>query len=37
MNAIEDALIPFNVRITQTPLTPQALVALIHGNGTTGH
>jgi carbon-monoxide dehydrogenase large subunit len=38
INAIEDALTPFNVRIAQVPLMPQALVALIHrGNGGTGH
>jgi carbon-monoxide dehydrogenase large subunit len=38
INAVEDALTPFNVRIAQTPLTPQALVALIHGgNATIGH
>jgi carbon-monoxide dehydrogenase large subunit len=36
--AIEDALAPFNVRIGQVPLTPAALVALIHGgNGKAGH
>ncbi|MCC6888507.1 MAG: xanthine dehydrogenase family protein molybdopterin-binding subunit [Hyphomicrobiales bacterium] len=32
IGAIEDALQPFNVRIEQTPVTPQKLVALIHGN-----
>jgi carbon-monoxide dehydrogenase large subunit len=36
VNAIEDALTPFNVRITGVPLTPQALVALIHGTGASG-
>jgi len=36
--AIEDALTPFNVRIAQVPLTPQALVRLIqNGNGAVGH
>ncbi|MGH6770613.1 MAG: xanthine dehydrogenase family protein molybdopterin-binding subunit [Xanthobacteraceae bacterium] len=38
INAIEDALAPFNVRIDQTPVTPQKLVALIAGgNGSAGH
>jgi carbon-monoxide dehydrogenase large subunit len=37
INAIEDALTPFNVRIEQTPLPPQALMALIHGNGGGSH
>jgi carbon-monoxide dehydrogenase large subunit len=36
--AIEDALQPFNVRIAQVPLTPHALMALIHGgNGNASH
>ena len=36
--AIEDALQPFNVRIAQTPLPPQTLMALIQGgNGQGGH
>jgi aerobic carbon-monoxide dehydrogenase large subunit len=29
MSAIEDALTPFGVRVTQTPITPQEIVALI--------
>ncbi|MHB8621153.1 MAG: xanthine dehydrogenase family protein molybdopterin-binding subunit, partial [Chloroflexota bacterium] len=29
-NAIEDALAPFNVRITRTPVTPAMIVALLH-------
>jgi hypothetical protein len=29
MSAIEDALTPFGVRIAQTPITPQEIVALI--------
>jgi carbon-monoxide dehydrogenase large subunit len=29
ISAIEDALQPFDVRITQTPITPQKLVELI--------
>jgi carbon-monoxide dehydrogenase large subunit len=29
-NAIEDALAPFGVRITATPLTPQRIVELLH-------
>jgi carbon-monoxide dehydrogenase large subunit len=38
IGAIEDALQPFNVRIDQTPVTPQKLVELIHGgNGSAGH
>jgi carbon-monoxide dehydrogenase large subunit len=39
INAIEDALQPFNVRIEQTPLPPQKIVELIHGggNGSAGH
>ena len=38
INAIEDALQPFNVRIAQTPLPPQKIVELIHGgNGGAGH
>ena len=39
INAIEDALQPFNVRISQTPLPPQKIVELIHGggNGRAGH
>jgi carbon-monoxide dehydrogenase large subunit len=42
IGAIEDALQPFNVRISQTPLTPQKIVELIQGentggNGTAGH
>jgi len=39
INAIEDALQPFNVRIAQTPLPPQKIVELIHagGNSTAGH
>ena len=36
--AIEDALTPFNVRIGQVPLTPQALIGLINGgNSAAGH
>jgi len=30
VSAIEDALSPFNVRITRTPITPADIVALIH-------
>ena len=38
INAIEDALQPFNVRIAQTPLPPHKLVELIHGgNSGPGH
>jgi carbon-monoxide dehydrogenase large subunit len=37
INAVEDALQPFNVRIAQVPLMPHALVALIHGNSSGGH
>ena len=38
INAIEDALQPFNVRIAQTPLPPQKIVELIRGgNGSAGH
>jgi len=38
INAIEDALQPFNVRIAQTPLMPQKIVELIRGgNGGAGH
>jgi hypothetical protein len=37
INAVEDALTPFGVRITGVPLTPQALVALIHGTGARGN
>jgi carbon-monoxide dehydrogenase large subunit len=38
INAIEDALRPFNVRIAQTPLPPQKIVELIHGgNSGAGH
>jgi aerobic carbon-monoxide dehydrogenase large subunit len=38
MNAIEDALQPFNVRITQTPLMPHRIVELIQGgNSGAGH
>jgi carbon-monoxide dehydrogenase large subunit len=38
IGAIEDALQPFNVRIAQTPVTPQKLVELIHGgNASAGH
>jgi aerobic carbon-monoxide dehydrogenase large subunit len=38
IGAIEDALQPFNVRIAQTPVSPHALVALIHGgNSGAGH
>jgi carbon-monoxide dehydrogenase large subunit len=33
VSAIEDALKPFNVRITDLPVTPPHLLALIHGNG----
>ncbi len=33
-NAIEDALEPFGVRITSTPITPEMLLAQIHGKGT---
>jgi carbon-monoxide dehydrogenase large subunit len=31
ISAIEDALAPFGVRISQTPVTPERLVALIRG------
>ena len=38
MNAIEDALQPFNVRIDQTPLPPHKLMELIQGgNSGPGH
>jgi carbon-monoxide dehydrogenase large subunit len=38
INAIEDALQPFNVRIAQTPLPPQKIVELINsGTGGAGH
>jgi carbon-monoxide dehydrogenase large subunit len=30
MSAIEDALAPFGVRITRTPITPAEIVAAIH-------
>jgi carbon-monoxide dehydrogenase large subunit len=33
VSAIEDALKPFNVRITDLPVTPPRLLALINGNG----
>lgn len=36
-NAIEDALVPFGVRITQTPVTPSRLAALLRlGRGREG-
>jgi carbon-monoxide dehydrogenase large subunit len=40
INAIEDALQPFGVRISQVPLTPHKLVELIRaggGNGSASH
>jgi carbon-monoxide dehydrogenase large subunit len=36
ISAVEDALSPFGVRIAQTPVTPQKLVALIAGSGGVG-
>jgi carbon-monoxide dehydrogenase large subunit len=33
ISAIEDALAPFGVRISQTPVTPERLVALIRADG----
>jgi carbon-monoxide dehydrogenase large subunit len=36
INAIEDALQPFNVRIDQTPLPPQKLIELIAGSSAPG-
>jgi aerobic carbon-monoxide dehydrogenase large subunit len=38
ISAVEDALSPFGVRISQTPVTPQKLVELIGGkDGAAGH
>ena len=38
ISAVEDALSPFGVRITQTPITPAELVELIaRGKGASGH
>jgi carbon-monoxide dehydrogenase large subunit len=32
-NAIDDALEPLGIRITETPVTPEALVSLIRSRG----
>jgi carbon-monoxide dehydrogenase large subunit len=37
ISAVEDALSPFGVRITQTPVTPAKLVELIAGKTSAGH
>jgi len=36
IGAIEDALTPFGVRISQTPVTPQKLCELITGGRSSG-
>jgi carbon-monoxide dehydrogenase large subunit len=34
VNAVADALAPFGVRVTALPLTPSAIVALLHSQST---